>query len=166
MIAKIKNKNRALDVALYFIKKGLDEKKPITNKKVQKLVYYAQAWSLVLNNEKLFNERIEAWVHGPAIPSLYEKFMQFGSEPIVLEPSELAKNIRFSKKQEGLLNNVWKVYGKYPADYLEALTHSELPWQEARGNTPNSQPSNNTIKLETIKEFYARKLRENSKRGI
>jgi len=162
MVTKIKNINRALDVALYFIKKGVDEKKPITNKKMQKLVYYAQAWSLVLNKEKLFNERIEAWVHGPAIPSLYKKFMQFGSEPIVLENSEF-ENINFSKKQEKLLSNIWQVYGKYPADYLEALSHSELPWQEARGDAPSSQPSNKTIKLETIKTFYARKLRENSK---
>ena len=65
MITKKKNQIRALDVALYFIKKGVDEKNPITNKKLQKLVYYSQAWSLVLNNEKLFNEKIEAWVHGP-----------------------------------------------------------------------------------------------------
>jgi len=163
MVAKIKSKNRALDVAFYFIKRGLEEKKPITNKKLQKLVYYAQAWSLVLNNEKLFNERIEAWVHGPAIPSLYEKFMQFGSEPIALNPSEFSHKLNFSKKEEELLSNVWQVYGKYPADYLEALTHSELPWQEARGGISASQSSNNTIKLETIREFYGRKLRENSK---
>ena len=164
MTKKQKTKTKALDVAFYFIKKGLDEKKPITNKKLQKLVYYSQAWSLVLNNEKLFKEKIEAWVHGPAIPSLYEKFMQFGSKPIVLELSEL-EHINFSKKQEELLSSIWQVYGKYPADYLEALTHSELPWQEARGGMPDSQPSNNIIKIETIKEFYARKLRENSKRG-
>jgi len=163
MITKNKTKTRALDVALYFIKRGLDEKKPITNKKLQKLVYYAQAWSLVLNKEKLFNEKIEAWVHGPTIPSLYEKFMQFGSEQIVLETEKEKLTPHFSKKQEDVLDNVWKVYGKYDADYLELLTHSELPWQEARGGMPDSQSSNKTIKLETIKEFYGRKLKENSK---
>jgi len=158
MITKKKNQIRALDVALYFIKKGVDEKNPITNKKLQKLVYYSQAWSLVLNNEKLFNEKIEAWVHGPAIPVLYEKFKEFGSEPITLESEELKFNI--SKKQEKILENIWQVYGKYDANYLEMLTHSELPWQEARGNLPLSQASNKIINLQTVKDYYGRRLRE------
>ena len=161
MTTKIKNKTTALDVAFYFLKKGSDEKKPITNKKLQKLVYYAQAWSLAINDEKLFSEKIEAWVHGPAVPSLYKRFKEFGSQPISLKTEELSFN--FTKKQEKLLENIWRVYGKYPADYLEALTHSELPWQEARNDIPISKPSNNTIKLEIIKEFYVRKLRESSK---
>ncbi len=161
MSNKSKKKTTALDVAFYFIKKGLEEDKPITNKKLQKLVYYAQAWSLVLNEEKLFKEKIEAWIHGPAIPDVYEKFKGFGSEPIKIDVEKIEN--RFSKKQKKLLEEVWKVYGKYPADYLEALTHSELPWQEARGDLPISQPSNNVIKLKTIVDFYGRKLAENSK---
>lgn len=163
MFAKRKNKPTALGVAYYFIEKGAKEKKPISNKQLQKLVYYAQAWSLVFNKEKLFNDRIEAWVHGPAIPSLYEKFKQFGAEPIILDSPEV-EHFNFSQKQEEVLNSVWRVYGKYNADYLEALVHSELPWQEARGNLPTSQSSSNVIKLETIRNYYARKLREISKK--
>jgi len=155
-------KINALKVAYYFLKRGLEEKKPITNKKLQKLVYYAQVWSLVLNNKKLFNERIEAWVHGPAIPRLYSKFKKFEFDPITLDGSEF-ENLNFSNKQLDVLDNVWKVYGKYNAEYLEALTHSELPWQEARGDLPLSHPSNNVINLKTAKEYYARKLTESSK---
>lgn len=158
MITKKKAKIRALDVALYFVKRGLDEKKPITNKKLQKLVYYAQAWSLVLNNKKLFNEKIEAWVHGPAVPSLYEKFMQFGSEPIVLEPKEEKLTFRFPQEQKEVLDSVWKVYGKYDADYLELLTHSEAPWQEARGGLQPSENSQNEISLRTMKNYYSDRL--------
>jgi uncharacterized phage-associated protein len=157
MVTKLK-KIKALDVAFYFIKKGLEDKKPVTNKKLQKLVYYAQAWSLVLNNERLFSEKIEAWVHGPAIPSLYKKFKEFGSEPIILDPACIEVDI--SKKQEKLLNNIWQVYGKYDANYLELLSHSELPWQEARGETPAFQSSSKTINLTTVKDYYGRKLRE------
>ena len=156
MPIKEKNQTTALDVAFYFIKKGREEGKPITNKKLQKLVYYAQAWSLVLNNEKLFNERIEAWVHGPAIPDLYDKFKKFGAEPISVDEKDL--HFSLSDKQVEVLDNVWKVYGKYDANYLEVLTHSELPWQEARTGLEISDTSNNEISEESIKNFYSEKL--------
>ncbi len=124
----------ALQVAGFFIEKSSKAGKPITNKKLQKLVYYAQVWSLAINNEKLFPERIEAWVHGPAVPTLYRRFRAFEFNPIVLDkPLESG---RFTTKQRKLLDSVWAVYGKYNAAYLEALTHSELPWQEARKDTP------------------------------
>jgi len=159
MITKRKNKTTALDVAFYFIKRGVEGKKPISNKKLQKLVYYAQVWSLVLNNEKLFKEQMEAWVHGPAIPSLYERFKEFGSDPIVLKDEEL--KFSFSKKQKEVLDNVWQVYGKYDANYLEILVHSELPWQKAREGLSLGEPSQNKINLNTAKKYYARKIEEN-----
>lgn len=154
-------KTNALSVALYFIKKGLDNDRAITNKQLQKLVYYAQAWSLVLNKEKLFNERIEAWVHGPAIPDLYEKFKRFGAEPIILEPEELQFN--FPKKQKEVLENVWRVYGKLDANYLEVLVHSEIPWQEARKELQGFESSNNEILLKTMKSYYSEKLEKAQK---
>lgn len=159
MTTKTQKKTTALDVAFYFIKKGSDEKKPITNKKLQKLVYYAQAWSLVLHNEKLFSEKIEAWVHGPAIPDLYEKFMQFGAEPITLKPSD-KPTFNLPETQKEILDNVWQVYGKFDADYLEILTHSELPWLEAREGLQSSESSENEISLETMKSYYSQKLND------
>lgn len=146
-------KIEALQVAEYFIDRANKEKKIITNKKLQKLVYYAQVWSLVINKEKLFSEQIEAWVHGPAIPTLYRKFKHFEFSPIVLDTSEI--QFSFSKKQERLLDNIWRVYGKYPSSYLEALTHSELPWQEARKDLSSTTSSRNRINLKTATEFYA-----------
>lgn len=147
----------ALQVAEYFIDRANKEKKPITNKKLQKLLYYAQVWSLAINDEKLFPERIEAWVHGPAVPTIYRKFKAFEFNPIQLDTSNVSFN--FSKKQIELLENIWSVYGKYEASYLEALTHSELPWQEARKEVSPSEPSNKTISLVTAKKFYAGKLK-------
>lgn len=147
----------ALIIAEYFIDKSNKEKKSITNKKLQKLLYYAQVWSVVLNEEKLFSERIEAWVHGPAIPTVYRKFKGFEFNPIQRDTTSISFN--FSKKQNNLLESIWSIYGKYDAEYLEALTHSELPWQEARKETSASEPSNNIISLATAKKFYAGKLK-------
>ena len=58
---------KAREVAEYFIEKAYSENDKITQKKLQKMLYYAQAWFLAFNNKKLFEEKIEAWLHGPAI---------------------------------------------------------------------------------------------------
>lgn len=145
----------ALMVAEYFLKKAASEKKSLTNKKLQKLVYYAQVWAVTVFDKKLFGEKIEAWIHGPAIPSLYIKFKKFESNPIQFDASGIS--FIFSHEQTKLLDNVWDVYGKYDAEYLEALTHSELPWQEARNGLSSNEPSKKEINLETAKVFYARK---------
>ncbi|MDO8740002.1 MAG: DUF4065 domain-containing protein [Candidatus Woesearchaeota archaeon] len=147
----------ALSVAEYFIDRANKEKKTITNKKLQKLLYYAQVWSLVLNKEKLFPERIEAWVHGPAVPIVYRRFKSFEFNPIQIDTS--SASFDFSKRQSDLLDSIWSVYGKYNAEYLEALTHSELPWQEARKDISVSESSSNIISLTTAQKFYAGKLK-------
>lgn len=58
----------ALDVAAYI----LNKQGPMTHMKLQRLVYYSQAWHLVWEDKPLFAERIEAWAGGPVIPVLYE----------------------------------------------------------------------------------------------
>lgn len=155
------------DVADYFLwkageKKFLNgKKKALTNKKLQKLVYYAQVWSLVLRNEQLFPEEVEAWVHGPVVPSLYERFKGFGFGPISGEVSDPSD--RFSGEQMEVLEEVWRVYGKYDAGYLEMLTHSEEPWQAAREGLSEIAPSTNAIDMDLAKKFYAERQREESR---
>ena len=150
-------KATVLSVAEYFIDKANQDKKPITNKKLQKLVYYAQAWSLVLKNKKLFDEKIEAWVHGPAIKSLYVKYKSFGFNYIKKE-ADTASLKSLSADNKKLLDSVWSVYGGLDADYLEMLTHSETPWKEAREGLQSSQNSENEISTKSMKSFYSQKL--------
>ena len=58
----------ALDVAQYI----LDRRGPMTAMKLQKLVYYSQAWSIVWDDDVLFPERIWAWKNGPVVRELWE----------------------------------------------------------------------------------------------
>lgn len=153
---------KAQDVGRYFLYLANQEKKPITNKKLQKLVYYAQAWSLVLNNKKLFSEPIEAWVHGPAVRSLYVQYKKFGFEPIQEEIKSDTLNI--SGKTKELLDTVWQAYGKLDAGYLEMLTHSEKPWREARERLQSSESSDNEISLKSMKSYYSVKMEEAEKK--
>jgi len=149
----------SIPIAQYFLKLAAKEKKEITNLQLQKLVYYAAVWYFTFFEKKLFNDRIEAWIHGPAIPRLYGHFKGFGFKPIVIPDIE---NIELSldPELENFLNNIWSVYGKYDASYLEALTHSELPWQEARKDLDPGMPSNRTIDLQKAKQYYATRLAE------
>lgn len=149
---------KARDVGRYFIYLANQESRPITNKKLQKLVYYSQAWSLVLNNKRLFSDPLEAWVHGPAVKSLYVQYKDFGFSPIQENvTSDAIKNI--SSKTKKLLDEIWKVYGKMDAQYLEVLTHSEKPWREAREGLESHQNSEKEISLKTMKSFYGEKLK-------
>ena len=146
-------------VARYFIHLANKQKSAITNKKLQKLVYYAQAWSLVLRNKRLFTDEVEAWVHGPAVRVLYGQYKKFGFSAIDEDvASESIESI--SAEEKKLLNDIWRVYGKFDAGYLELLTHSEKPWQIARAELESHQTSSNTITTESMKEFYSQRLRE------
>jgi uncharacterized phage-associated protein len=57
----------ARDVAQYIVER-LGTTSAI---KLEKLVYYCQAWCLVWTGKPLFLDTIEAWANGPVIPNLY-----------------------------------------------------------------------------------------------
>lgn len=144
--------NELKSVAEYFIWKSTDAKKPITNKKLQKLVYYAQAWNLVFTKgQSLFPEPIEAWMHGPAIRVLWLKYKRFAYTAI----NGINNKPEIGKKVSSLLDEVWKVYGKYDADYLETLTHSEDPWIEARAGLDTNETSSIVITPDAMRSYYS-----------
>lgn len=122
----------------------------ITHLKLQKLVYYAQAWSLALLKRPLFDEDFEAWAHGPVAPSLYQEFKGNGWEALGL-PSVCTP---LDEDTEELLSQVWDVYGQHSAKHLEALTHREAPWLEARGGLPPEVLSSKAISKELMGAFY------------
>ena len=143
------------NISEYFIFLSKKNKKVITNKKLQKLLYYTQAWNLVINNEKAFDEKIEAWVHGPAVMSTYQRFRDFSFGNIDINIKKEDIDLKDSLKRT--VESVWRVYGKHKADYLESLTHQEDPWIIARGDKLPHQNSNNQISLKSIKDYYSKK---------
>jgi len=143
-------------VANYFIGLANETGSFISNLKLQKLVYYAQAWYLALYNTPLFEEDFEAWVHGPVIPELYQKYKKFGWHPIEEEvtPYLPPKIISF-------LEEVAQEYFACDAYELEQMTHIEAPWNQARVNLSPDEPSNQVICKEWLKEYYGAKAEEN-----
>ena len=45
-------------------------------------------------------------------------------------------------------------YGDKTANELEALTHSETPWKNARKGLDETEPSDNEILAEDMREYY------------
>ncbi len=150
-------------IADYFLYKGNKSNTPITNKKLQKLLYYAQAWSLVIRDNKLFKDKIEAWVHGPAIKNIYFKFKSFGFSPIQSNIQE--QDIKdLSPDVISFLDEIWNIYGHLDAQYLETLSHSEQPWIEAREGLQSHEGSSNIISLPTMRKFFSEKLKASKRR--
>ena len=131
-------------------------KESMTHKKLQKLCYYSQAWHLALHGNELFAERFEAWVHGPVSPVLYSIYADYGWEKI---PSEASQPI-LDEASEGILQAVWNTYGSFDGDQLEVLTHSEVPWQKARGNLQPCDTCTREIKHQDMRDYYLQKFKE------
>ncbi|MBR1437890.1 MAG: SocA family protein [Synergistaceae bacterium] len=125
-------------------------KSDLSPKKLQKLLYYAYCWVLALLNEnpnhihvKLFHERIEAWVHGPVIPSVYKFYKSYGADNIP-HIDNFDTSI-FPYEVLDILNQVWDVYGQFSGNQLETISHKQSPWILARNDLPPYEPSDNLI---------------------
>ncbi|MCA8975190.1 MAG: DUF4065 domain-containing protein [Planctomycetes bacterium] len=131
----------------------LEKRGPMSAMKLQKLCYYAQAWSLVWDAEPLFPERIEAWVNGPVIPDLYSAHR--GSFKVSAEMMISGDSTKLTAAQVETVDAVLKGYGDMTAQQLSDLTHSEDPWKSARqGLAPNDRGSVE-ITTAALEEFYS-----------
>ena len=72
----------ALVVARYIIKRCNELNRPISNLKLQKLLYFVQAEFLVGEGSACFPEEIEAWDFGPVVPEVYHRYKAYGSASI------------------------------------------------------------------------------------
>lgn len=140
----------ANEVADYILCNTQNTQGPVSNLKLQKLVYYAQAWFLALYDEPLFDDEIQAWVHGPVQPELYHRFKSFRWEPI----SGSVECPEFSREIQDHMDEVLGVYGGYSAHQIERIVHQEYPWKNARGGLSADLPSAATISHEDMKNFY------------
>ena len=127
-------------------------KETMTHKKLQKLCYYAQAWCYTLKGYRLMDTVFEAWVHGPVSPALYDKFKCFSFSSIKLAGDYTP---RIASDDIELRESVWETYGDHTGNALEALTHSEPPWIEARAGYAPNERCNVPISLESMKRYYA-----------
>ncbi|MCH8046564.1 MAG: DUF4065 domain-containing protein [Planctomycetes bacterium] len=144
----------AESVARYFIVLAASESEPdfLTHMRLQKLLYYAQGWSLALRDRPMFPERIEAWAHGPVVRDLYKEYADFGDVPISLDSINATTDLTDDDMQ--FVRAVWDAYKGYSTTSLRAMSHSELPWIEARGSCAPADRCSEEISHESMSRFF------------
>lgn len=156
-MSKTKTIVTATTIADWFLSQvDRDSGDSITHLKLQKLVYYAQAWSLANFNKALFPEELEAWTHGPVAPSVWHRHKD-SSWTSLAAPKMPPK---LDREQDAILPLVIKSYGKYEAKFLEKLTHAELPWKKTRGKLPLYVKCSDSISKTLMRDYYAKKIKK------
>jgi uncharacterized phage-associated protein len=146
----------ALEVARAFVALCNEYGDLISNLKLQKLLYYAQGWHLCLYGKPLFDDVLEARIHGPVVPAVYNELKKFGSGPVSLDGVELNS---FPVKLIDHVRDVWESYGSLSAYDLERLSHQETPWLVKRDGLAPDVPSTNAIDLGVMAGFFRDKAK-------
>lgn len=153
-------------IANYFLTRSFEEGVPLSPLKLLKLVYIAYGWNLALKDERLFHEPIEAWEHGPVVPTLYHEFKHYRRNPI----TELAEDYDGMMESEFIpmvptnagetrliLDKVWAAYNRFTAWALRNKTHEAGgPW--ASVYDPRSRDV--TLEDDDVKRHYKLKIRQ------
>ena len=144
-------KYSALDVAMYVITYSNNKlERGITNLKLQKLLYYIQAEFLIDRRDPLFEDKIEAWRHGPVVRDVYAYFKGYLDNPIenIYKPRN-----SFKGHKEFLINKVVDRYKNEDGWELVRLTHQEDPWL----NTYNDGAGiNGEISISSMMKYFVK----------
>ena len=143
----------------FLLQTDLNAGDTLSNLKLQKLCYYAQAWHVAqTDGAPLFTDKIKAWAHGPVVPVLWHRFKECRWSSI--DPSATISNPFVDLHQDHLetLEMVWNVYSPFSGKQLEILTHSEDPWRDAYGDRPIGARCDEEITTESMRVFYRRRL--------
>ena len=138
------------DVAKYIV----DKVGEIDVWKLQKLIYYCQAWSLAWDGSPLFDDIIEAWANGPVCPTLRSRhedmYVVDKTTPIWHDANPDA----LTSGERETIDVVLRDYNEMPNYELRELTHLEEPWNKAREGVPLMEPCTNEITPVMMRLYY------------
>jgi uncharacterized phage-associated protein len=119
--------------------------------RLQKLLYYVQAWHLAVTDEPLFHEQIKAWKDGPVVPQVWHERKDKATRRAA---DQQVEGIELDETTSDLIDLVLASYGTMAGEELSALTHVELPWLEARGDLPEDAACREPIDPPTMARYY------------
>lgn len=154
---------KVLDVCRHVINYSNDRDYGISNLKLQKVLYFIQAYFIIRTDEPCFEEKIEAWDFGPVVPEAYREYKQFGSGDIptithivdfdedniwnsTVQPYE---DDVLSDTDKTLVEAVVNRFSDYSATDLVSITHRQAPWKNVY-----QRGKNNEITVKAIKEYF------------
>jgi uncharacterized phage-associated protein len=140
----------AATVARYIVRFFQEAGDPVSNLKLQKLLYYCQGWHLAIRGSVLFEDRLEAWVHGPVQPSVYGTYKHNRWMAITGDVDAA----QLDADEKSVVDEVLEVYGADSGYELELRTHMEAPWVQARDGIPRDQESRALITTDSMKKYF------------
>lgn len=154
--------NQVLDVSRYIINYSNTNDYGISNLKLQKILYFVQAYFLTnsQDNEPCFGETIEAWDFGPVVPKAYHEYKQYGSGDIPIITSYInfdeediwdSQRMQYDdsnicENDKTLIKAVVDKFSSYSATDLVTITHKQSPWKDAYVPYLNNTITNNAIR--------------------
>lgn len=118
--------------------------------KLQKLLYYSQAWSLVWDGRPMFSPKIEAWANGPVVRKVFKTYQGQFKVSSALEGDKTA----LKPVERETVDAVLKFYGDKDGFYLSELTHKERPWMDARKGLAPGEKSDREITHAAMRDYY------------
>jgi uncharacterized phage-associated protein len=150
-------------IAGQFVNLGIKESNPVTQMKLQKMVFFAHGLHLAINNgDPLIREKFLAWKFGPVVPTIYQLYKKWGNAPIIERTSILVNSQPleyFSELSESALeaiNNTWEITKDVDAVTLSNWSHSpNSPWAITYKNIGE----NGVIDDNLIKNYFEQQIR-------
>lgn len=149
----------ALDVSRYIVNYSNAKDYGISNLKLQKILYFVQAYFLIQTGSPCFKEKIEAWDFGPVVPKAYCEYKQYGCGDIPTTKSFImidkdniwnSKRVEFediaiSDDDKSLIDKVIDKFSEYSATDLVELTQHQIPWMDAIVSNQSNEITNKSI---------------------
>lgn len=125
---------------------------PMTQLRLQKMLYFVQGWHLARHDEPMFTEAIQAWVLGPVSIEVRSEYLEYGNSEITIpeSESEQVQTAGFTDNEIATIIDVFSEYNRYATSTLVDKTHWSLPWKQHY----NKFTKNNVIPEEDMKEYF------------
>lgn len=133
---------------------------PMSHLKLQKLLFYCDAYHLAYFDVELIDDKFEAWMHGPVSRKVYnslkDKSMLYAELSYSSSIEEdVDKDFReLTQDQQTLIVSVLDDLSTWTGLELEKATHNERPWIEARIGYAEADKCHEIISKKTTQTFY------------
>ena len=158
--------NNIIENSYYMIYLFQKDDKEITNLKLQKLMYFVEAYYTAKNDcDKLFDTEWSAWDYGPVNKELYNYYKKFRSFPIILEDNEKEIAESLCDENKNYISFIYGIFSPFTAFELVTLTHLDgSPWSNVYNENEKNKDydfeelNNSKIKKEETKEWFKSKF--------
>ena len=135
-------------IAKYIIWHEWEAKRPVSNLRLQKLLYFVQVLCICLDGSPLFKDKIYGWDCGPVVPEIYEKYRKYGS--MIIQDVEDCSNAPIFKTDKEHIDLMLEECASKSNTELLNITLNQLPWRMANaGYTANRE-----ITVDSMKKYF------------